>query len=251
MRKSFMKFAKTTRNPPIGGKISSSCLEAVAIAAGYISNREMNKSAALVDRDGCMISDQIGEQKVTSEDDNLVKDGVDKSNYAEIYVKLLSGDTLVVNANLNGTESDLKSEIFRKTGLQVDACRFTCGKQIILKDRCLSDNGVAAYSTVQIVLRLRGGMNDEHGQGAVLSDEEVAPVKEASKKSGRGGDTKSKDALQAARDNKPKRDAETVAAEAAKAAEKVLREQAAADQVLKSAETKAAKQADKALKTDQ
>lgn len=163
-RKHSLKYERAAmKKPVVGVKISKVCLEALKIASIFSANINPKTSKC--------------SEQVTENDKTDIPNG--QTSRAQICVKLLSGEAIMIDVDLNGTGNDLKSEVNRRTGLELDMCRFTCGKTCISNELSLSESGVTAHSTVHIVLRLRGGMNRQHGQAAECAGD---AAEEATKK---------------------------------------------------------------------
>ena len=90
-----------------------------------------------------------------------------------IFVKLLSGQSIVLRISLRATVADLKEKLYLKTGVHLRCCRFTCGKEAIEGDRCLAECGVASHCTVHTNLRILGGMPTETSSAASVSENHI------------------------------------------------------------------------------
>jgi large subunit ribosomal protein L40e len=78
----------------------------------------------------------------------------------QIFVKSLTGNTVVYDVSDNDTVDSLKDRIGNKEGIPVERMRLTsAGKQLEL-GRCLKDCGVIQESTIQVVLYILGGADD-------------------------------------------------------------------------------------------
>ena len=80
------------------------------------------------------------------------------SGFITISVKTLTGKSLVVAITLLHTVEHLKYEIQAIEGIPLDQQRLIFGGKQLEDGRCLYDYDIKAYSTIHLVLRLRGGM---------------------------------------------------------------------------------------------
>jgi len=74
-----------------------------------------------------------------------------------IFVKLLSGKSIVVAIDAKTTLAELKQKIETLTNLSMTKARLLFGKYELDDSETLLRRGVTSNSTIRIVLRLRGG----------------------------------------------------------------------------------------------
>ncbi|XP_023243054.1 polyubiquitin 12-like [Centruroides sculpturatus] len=76
----------------------------------------------------------------------------------QIFVKLLNGKIKVFNMNENDTVEDLKIKIMEIAGIPTKEQRLIYNCKELRNNRLLLDYNVVDYCTIQLLLRLRGGM---------------------------------------------------------------------------------------------
>jgi len=92
----------------------------------------------------------------------------------QLMVKTLDGKTVTVEAEEEDTIEDIKNKIMEKEGVPVDQQRLIFGGKQLESDKTLADYDVQEDSTFHMVLRLRGGDDDD-----VAASDEVSKVTSA------------------------------------------------------------------------
>ena len=89
-----------------------------------------------------------------------------------IYVKPVAGNAMVFYVDLESSVMDLKNSIFERTGVPVDYQRLVWSVYQLESTRSLSDYNVQPESTIQVLIRLRGGSSPsgEHSCSNVESN---------------------------------------------------------------------------------
>ena len=88
-----------------------------------------------------------------------------------MFVRTLTGKTIVVRTCLNEAVESFKGKLAVKVGVPSSEQRLVCGGKQLVSERTLHECGVQAESTVHLLLRLRGGVSRVD-----LAEPQSAPV---------------------------------------------------------------------------
>lgn len=87
----------------------------------------------------------------------------------QLFVKTLTGKTVSIEVEEGESIEDVKAKISEKEGIPPEQQRLIFGGQQLQDAKTLDDYNVGDDATLHLVLRLRGGFEDEDGMGKVMN----------------------------------------------------------------------------------
>jgi hypothetical protein len=96
----------------------------------------------------------------------------------QIFVRS-SGDTYVVDVAANDTVYHLKTEIFARESIPASEQRIHFAGKDLCDPEELSDYGLVSGSTVEVLLRIRGGMPKKGKKAKTIETPEEKALREA------------------------------------------------------------------------
>jgi len=74
-----------------------------------------------------------------------------------IYVKLLTGETIMESVSGDTTVAEIMSRMEEKQGIKVEHQNLFCNGKSLISSRTLAQQGVGPGSTIHLLLKVRGG----------------------------------------------------------------------------------------------
>lgn len=135
---------------------------------------------SLICIDNSEYSQKITECLMSNKKNVLIRNYVPEEYHIEIYVKTLTGKTLVFDISSSSTIEELKSSIQDKEGIPPDQQRLVFKGAQLENDNTLDDYKIITGSTLYLVLRLRGGGNNIYYKARVFYNNEYGYLYETS-----------------------------------------------------------------------
>ena len=95
----------------------------------------------------------MGIEDNTEENDNMLEE-----IYATVYVKMINGKTISIRHHRNMTAAVISDEVERRSLIPRDMIRLVHKGKMISEKKTMKENNIEAKATIEMSLRLLGGM---------------------------------------------------------------------------------------------
>ena len=96
----------------------------------------------------------VGIEDNTEENDNMLEE-----IYATVYVKMINGKTISIRHHRNMTAAVISDEVERRSLIPRDMIRLVHKGKMISEKKTMKENNIEAKATIEMSLRLLGGMD--------------------------------------------------------------------------------------------
>ena len=104
------------------------------------------------------VTDRLSGKIVGIEDNTEEHDNMLEEIYATVYVKMINGKTISIRHHRNMTAAVISDEVERRSLIPRDMIRLVHKGKMISEKKTMKENNIEAKATIEMSLRLLGGM---------------------------------------------------------------------------------------------
>ena len=125
----------------------------------------------------------VGIENNTEENDNMLEE-----IYATVYVKMINGKTISTRHHRNMTAAVILDEVERRSLIPRDMIRLVHKGKMISEKKTMKENNIEAKATIEMSLRLLGGMEVNEQMDTHETEEDMEKKRKLDEGKGREND---------------------------------------------------------------